>query len=255
MAIYSETQTTDATAELESQNQTTNQDQESQESSAPAPNSVSEPDKVKQTMKAIRQERDTFKRELSTLRTQFKALEGLDPEKYREMQSELERVRAQQEQLEEIEQRFQSEKEAEIQKYVKEVNDYKGQLEQYKTDRLIEAAYAANGGRMEEDSGVSFTQLYLEQNRKRFVRDKNNKLIVLDDNGRPLLDKQTGARIDPVEYIAMTHKRHPVFGAFFKAERKSGYGDFNQPSDGNTYVDEDYSKMSPDEAWSDPNLW
>ena len=53
----------------------------------------------------------------------------------------------------------------------------------------------------------------------------------------------------------MTHKRHSVFGAFFKAERKSGYGDLNRSSDGDTYIDENYSNMTPDEVWNDANLW
>lgn len=224
------------------------------EDTEPTPPEHGDISKLYNTVKAVREERDTFKRELSQLKQQFQALEGIDPDQYKRMQKELEFARQQQEQMDAIRQELQAEKETEIQKVASQVNEYKQQLEQLKTDYLIEAAFAAADGRMDEDGGVSFKDLYMHHNRDRFARDKQGRLVVLDDNKRPMLD-QNGNRIDPKEYIEMHHKRHKVFAAFFRSNRKGGYGDFGNGADSDGgFPDRDPGSYSNEELWG-ADVW
>ena len=209
-----------------------------------------EPDKLLQTVRATRKERDRIKHELDELRGQFKALEGLDPDKYKAMQEEIESAKRQREQLTELEHRLQQEKEQEVRKYAEESTQLKQQLEQLKLDRLISEAYTTAGGRTEEQDGVAFNKLYLDQNRHRFARDKSGQLVVLDEKGAPLLDEANGKRVSPVEFIEMAHKRHKVFGAFFKSKKGSGYGDYPNTAGQNEFPTDDLSNLSLEEVWA-----
>jgi len=73
-------------------------------------------------------------------------------------------------------------------------------------------------------------------------------LIVVDSQGDPVLDKESGKRIDPQEYIT-SFKVHPIYGTFFKGAKGSGAGLGYGGTDANGMPVEDLSSLNTDEIF------
>ena len=81
-----------------------------------------------------------------------------------------------------------------------------------------------------------------------FRHEADGSLTVIDSAGDPMLDKESGKRISPEDYLA-SYKHHPVFGTFFKGSKGSGAGIGYGGTDANGLPVEDISGLSAEEMF------
>lgn len=82
----------------------------------------------------------------------------------------------------------------------------------------------------------------------RFRHESDGSLTVVDPQGDPILDKESGKRITPEEYMT-SFKIHPVYGTFFKGAKGSGAGIGFGGTDANGMPVEDLSGLSSEEMF------
>jgi hypothetical protein len=56
-----------------------------------------------------------------------------------------------------------------------------------------------------------------------FRLEPDGNITVVDYQGDPVLDKDSGRRISPEDYLSQ-FKNHPIYGTFFKGNKGSGAG-------------------------------
>ena len=78
-----------------------------------------------------------------------------------------------------------------------------------------------------------------------FRLEPNGTVTVVDNNGDPILDADTGKRIAPEEYLG-GFKSHPIYGTFFRGAKGSGAGLGSGGTDASGLTTQDLSEMSPD---------
>ena len=81
-----------------------------------------------------------------------------------------------------------------------------------------------------------------------FRQEADGSLTVIDSQGDPLLDSETGKRLTPEDYVT-SFKIHPVYGTFFKGVKGSGAGLNYAGTDTNGIPVEDLSGLSRDELF------
>ena len=108
--------------------------------------------------------------------------------------------------------------------------------------------FISAGGRTDAADGVSFFDMFAEQMSARFRQEAGGLLTVVDGQGDPLLDSETGKRLTPDDYVA-SFKVHPVYGTFFKGVKGSGAGLNYGGTDNNGMPIEDLSGLSRDELF------
>ena len=81
-----------------------------------------------------------------------------------------------------------------------------------------------------------------------FRLEPDNSVTVIDSNGVPILDKESGRRINPEDYLS-AFKTHPIYGTFFKGSKGSGAGIGYGGTDMNGMTSEDLSSLSSDELF------
>ena len=108
--------------------------------------------------------------------------------------------------------------------------------------------FNAAGGRTDSVDGVSFFDLMAGQLGGNFRQEADGSLTVVDSAGDPLLDKESGKRITPEDYLS-SYKHHPVFGTFFKGAKGSGAGIAFGGTDANGMPVEDLTGLSTEEKF------
>jgi hypothetical protein len=71
---------------------------------------------------------------------------------------------------------------------------------------------------------------------------------VVDSNGGPVLDSDTGKRISPEEYLSR-FKSHAIYGTFFRGAKGSGAGLGVGGTDSSGMTTQDLSSLSADELF------
>ena len=81
-----------------------------------------------------------------------------------------------------------------------------------------------------------------------FRQESDGSLTVVDSGGDPVLDPESGKRIDAKDFIA-SYKVHPIYGTFFKGAKGAGAGIGYGGTDANGMVTEDMSNMTSEELF------
>ena len=130
----------------------------------------------------------------------------------------------------------------------KEANAAKQALAEYQKKYALEKVFYAAGGRTDSADGVSFFDMMAQQIGANFRQEADGSLTVVDAAGDPMLDKDSGKRINAVDYLA-SYKVHPVFGTFFQGTKGSGAGIGYGGTDANGMPVEDLSGLSAEEMF------
>lgn len=221
-----------------------------QTSTAPAEEMMprAEAENLLKALKAEREARKQYERELKESKTHLEKFAEINPDEYMKLQqeaAEAARLQAQWgEARDAIEQKYSVQAEAAI----KEAQAAKESLAAYKKRYALEKVFNAAGGRTDSVDGISFFDLMADQVGGRFRHESDGSLTVVDPQGDPILDKESGKRITPEEYMT-SFKIHPVYGTFFKGAKGSGAGIGFGGTDANGMPVEDLSGLSSEEMF------
>lgn len=207
-----------------------------------------EAENLLKALKAEREARKQYERELKESKTHLEKFAEINPDEYMKLQqeaAEAARLQAQWgEARDAIEQKYSVQAEAAI----KEAQAAKESLAAYKKRYALEKVFNAAGGRTDSVDGISFFDLMADQVGGRFRHEPDGSLTVVDPQGDPILDKESGKRITPEEYMT-SFKIHPVYGTFFKGAKGSGAGIGFGGTDANGMPVEDLSGLSSEEMF------
>jgi hypothetical protein len=173
-------------------------------------------------LKAEREARKRLERELSAVKSQ------LSPEAARQME---ERIKAAEDAARRAEEEASTKAKSLQSKYEKELQAKASELEreresgkQFKLriegERIFKGAEGLEGV---ANDGSSFFDYFWATHQKNFTFDDNGSLMVVDGQGDPILDDESGKRISPVEFVKRLHT-DPVHGHLFKPAFGTGSG-------------------------------
>ena len=208
----------------------------------------SEAENLLKALKAERDARKQYERELKETKTNLERFAEINPEEYTKLQAEAaEAARIQSqfgEQRELIEQKYSRQAE----EAAKEATAAKKALAEYQKKYALEKVFFAAGGRTDSADGVSFFDMLSNQVGGSFRQEADGSLTVVDSGGDPVLDPESGKRIDAKDFIA-SYKVHPVYGTFFKGTKGAGAGIGYGGTDANGMVTEDMSSMTSEQLF------
>jgi hypothetical protein len=173
-------------------------------------------------LKAEREARKRLERELAAMKSQ------LSPEAARASE---ERIKAAEEAARRAEEEASNKAKSLQGKYEKELQAKAAELEreresgrQFKLriegERIFKGAEGLEGV---ANDGSSFFDYFWGTHQKRFTFDDSGSLMVVDTQGDPILDDESGKRISPVEFVKRLHV-DPVHGHLFKPAFGTGSG-------------------------------
>lgn len=208
-------------------------------------------DEVANLMSALRSEREarkTYERQIKEKEQQLEKFAEINPSEYQKLLADAARAA-------EIESRYGESIRAIEEKYGRQASEAETRAKEAEQKNLefrkryaLEKVFNAAGGRTDAADGVSFFDMFAEQLSSRFRQEADGSLTVLDPQGDPVLDNETGRRISPEDYIA-SYKVHPVYGTFFKGVKGSGAGLNYAGTDSNGIPVEDLSELSREELF------
>ena len=208
----------------------------------------SEAENLLKALKAERDARKQYERELKETKTNLERFAEINPEEYTKLQAEAaEAARIQSqfgEQRELIEQKYSRQAE----EAANEATAAKKALAEYQKKYALEKVFFAAGGRTDSADGVSFFDMLSNQVGGSFRQEADGSLTVVDSGGDPVLDPESGKRIDAKDFIA-SYKVHPVYGTFFKGTKGAGAGIGYGGTDANGMVTEDMSSMTSEQLF------
>ena len=180
--------------------------------SAPSPSEEmmprSEAENLLKALKAEREARKQYERDLKETKAHLDKFAEINPDEYTKLQAEAAeaaKIQAQfGEQRELLEQKYSSQAQA----AAKEAADAKAALADYQKKYALEKVFYAAGGRTDAADGVSFFDMMAAQVGGNFRQEADGSLTVVDAAGDPVLDKESGKRINAEDYIA-SYKLHP----------------------------------------------
>lgn len=209
------------------------------------------PEEVSNLMKALRSEREarkTQERQLKEKENQLQRFADVNPDEYEKLLADASRAA-------EIESRYGESIVAIEEKYGRQAAEAekKAKLAESRVSELskryaLEKIFNSVGGRTDAGDGVSFFDMFAEQMSVKFRHEGDGSLTVIDAQGDPLLDSETGKRLTPEDYVS-SFKSHPVYGTFFKGVKGSGAGLNYGGTDNNGLPVEDLSNLSNDELF------
>lgn len=218
---------------------------------AKAPDKTFSSADVENLMKALRSEREarkTFEREIKEKEAQLSKFAEINPDEYQKLQAEASKAA-------EIESRYGESIRAIEEKYGRQAAEAEAKaktaeskIQDFQKKYALEKVFNAAGGRTDAADGVSFFDMFAEQLSNRFKLESDGQITVIDGQGDPILDSETGKRITPEEYVS-SFKAHPVYGTFFKGVKGSGAGLAYGGTDSNGMPTEDLSGLSREELF------
>lgn len=206
-------------------------------------------------MRALQAERDRNKaldKELSTLRTQMKALEGrIDPDTFAQVKAEADEAQRKLAEQQQAVERVKAEAEA---TYGQQLRTVQEQLTAEKVARMeerrrvvLERVFQAAKGRLAVDElGTSYFDLFYGQRAGNYALADDGSPYVVDATGQPVIDSETGKRVDPIAWTRTVAQKSPVLGILFEPEQGAG-GGFNSSRGAALSSGQDLSKLSASE--------
>lgn len=216
-----------------------------------ATENLQEKEDVSKLVKALKSEREarkTYERQIKEKEKQLEKFAQINPEEYQTLQAEAAKAA-------EIESRYGESIRAIEEKYGRQAAEAEAKakaaeskIASFQKKYALEKVFNAAGGRTDAADGVSFFDMFSEQLSGRFNLETDGSITVIDQQGDPVLDSETGKRISPEEYIS-SFKIHPVYGTFFKGVKGSGAGLTYGGTDSNGQPIEDLGGLSTNELF------
>jgi hypothetical protein len=208
----------------------------------------SEVDNLLKALKAERESRKQYEKELRDKAAQLEKFAEINPQEYRRLQEEAaiaERERlAAEERTSLLEEKYG----AQAAEANKKAEVYQVQLQEFRKRYALEKVFFAAGGRTDAADGVSFFDMLADRLGSNFRLEPNGTVTVVDSNGDPILDADTGKRIAPEEYLS-GFKSHAIYGTFFRSAKGSGSGLGLGGTDASGLTSQDLSELSPNDLF------
>lgn len=183
----------------------------------------SDVENLMKALKAEREARKNYEREVKEKATQLERFAEINPDEYTKLQEEAAKAAQLQTQFGEAREAIELKYSKQAEEAAQKAEAAERQLAEYRKKYALEKVFYAAGGRTDAADGVSFFDMLASQVGGRFRQEADGSLTVVDAQGDPILDKESGKRIAPEDYIA-SFKLHPIYGTFFKGAKGSGAG-------------------------------
>jgi len=208
----------------------------------------SEAENLLKALKAEREARKQYEREVKEKAAQLERFASINPDEYNKLQEEAAKAAQLQAQFGEAREAIEAKYSQQAEAAAKEATAAKAALAEYQKKYALEKVFFAAGGRTDSADGVSFFDMMAQQIGGRFRQEADGSLTVVDSQGDPVLDKESGKRISADDFIA-SYKVHPIYGTFFKGAKGSGAGIGYGGTDANGMPTEDLSSLSAEEMF------
>jgi hypothetical protein len=208
----------------------------------------SEAENLLKALKAEREARKQYEKEVKEKAAQLERFASINPDEYNKLQEEAAKAAQLQAQFGEAREAIEAKYSQQAEAAAKEAAAAKAALADYQKKYALEKVFFAAGGRTDAADGVSFFDMMAQQIGSRFRQEPDGSLTVVDAQGDPVLDKESGKRISPEEYIG-SFKAHPIYGTFFKGAKGAGAGIGYGGTDANGMPTEDLSSLSRDQLF------
>ena len=184
-------------------------------------------EEVSKLLKALHSERDARKAQEKALKesaSKLQSLEGIDKATYDRLQEESARRAEAEATFEARELDRQKAFESMRQEAAIRERKLEGQISHMNRHRAFEGLFSAAGGK-----GGRFLDTAFDTVGKNLRLEENGGFTVIDSNGDPMLDEESGKRIDAKEWIGQ-YKSDDFLGFCFEPEQGYGAGATNHPS-------------------------
>lgn len=210
--------------------------------------SESDVENLKRALKAEREARKQHEREAKERAQQLERFAEINPDEYQALQAEAAKAAQLQAQFGEAREAIEAKYSRQAEEAAMKAQAAEQALAEYRKKYALEKIFYAAGGRTDSADGVSFIDLMAAQIGNRFRQEADGSLTVVDAQGDPVLDKESGKRISPEDFIA-SYKNHAIYGTFFKGTKGSGAGLGYGGTDANGMPVQDLSQLSPSELF------
>lgn len=208
----------------------------------------SEVDGLLRALRAERDSRRNFEKQAKDQAAQLERFSQINPEEYRRLQEEAALAERERQALEERTALLEDKYGAQTAEAKKAAEAAQAELREYRKRYALEKVFFSAGGRTDAEGDVSFFDLLADRLGSNFRLEANGSITVVDHNGDPILDNDTGKRIAPEEYLGR-FKSHPIYGTFFRGAKGSGAGIGLGGTDAKGISGEDFSSLPPDEQF------
>ena len=220
-------------------------DLESKENNTPSEDMVprSEIDNLLSALKKEREARKIYEKDARDKEQQLERFKDVNPAEYQKLQEEAAAAAAAQAAAMERTALLEEKYGSQAAEATKKAEFAQAELQEFRKKYALEKVFIGAGGRTDSADGVSFFDMLVIQLGNKFRLEPNGTVTVIDANGDPVLDSDSGKRIDPSEYLA-TYKSHPVYGTFFKGAKNPGLGLGYGGTDASGIPEEDFDELS-----------
>lgn len=208
-------------------------------------------DEVQNLLKALKSEREarkTLERQQKDYETQLSKFAQINPDEYQKLQEEAATAAAAKAAADERTSLLEEKYGSQAAEAAKRADEAQNRLFELQKRYQLEKVFVSAGGRTDSADGVSFFDMLANQIGNKFRLEKDGNITVIDSAGDPVLDKESGKRITPDDYIS-SFKAHPIYGTFFKGSKGSGAGIGYGGTDANGVPVEDLDSMSREELF------
>ncbi len=199
-------------------------------------------------LKAEREARKRYERQAKEQTQMLSRFEEINPDEVKSLREEAAKAAQLQAQFGEAREAIES-------KYSKEAEEArlseataKTELASFQKKYALEKVFLAAGGKTDAADGISFFDMLADQIGSNFRQELDGSLTVVDAAGDPILDKESGKRVSPTDFIE-SFKVHPVYGTFFKGAKGAGAGIGYGGTDANGMPVEDLQGLSREELF------
>jgi hypothetical protein len=208
-------------------------------------------EEVQNLLKALKSERETrkiYEKEVKEKSAQLEKFAQINPNEYRKLQEEAAIAAREKAAADERTALLEEKYGKQAAEAVQQRDSAHKELLEFRKRYSLEKVFFSAGGRTDSADGVSFFDMLANQIGGHFRLEPDNSITVVDSNGVPILDKESGRRINPEDYLG-GFKNHPIYGTFFKGSKGSGAGIGYGGTDTNGMTSEDLSTLSRDELF------
>jgi hypothetical protein len=209
-------------------------------------------EEVENLLKALRSEREArkiYEKEVKEKSALLEKFADVDPTKFRQLEQEAAAAAAAKAQADERTALLEEKYGAQAAEAMKKAESANKELLDFRKRYALEKVFFAAGGRTDSQDGVSFFDLLANQIGGQFRLESDGSVTVVDMSGDPVLDSDSGKRINPEDYLSQ-FKNHPIYGTFFKGHKGSGAGIGYGGTDSNGVMTDDLSSLSREELFS-----
>lgn len=207
-------------------------------------------DDVQNLLKALKSEREArkiYEKEVKEKAAQLEKFAEINPSEYRKLQEEAAIAAREKAAADERTSLIEEKYGAQAAEAAKKAEAANRELLEFRKRYALEKEFYAAGGRTDSADGVSFFDMFFQQIGTSFRLESNGTVTVVDSAGDPILDNDSGKRVNPVDYLTQ-FKNHQVYGTFFKGSKGSGAGIGFSGTDAVGTID-DWDSLSTEEKF------